>query len=359
MRALFLHLLVITSIWSSNLLDRYPSYSYVLSELDIDEGYIFDVDFQTFVTQHEKSLKKFYQNSLTRGSHYLPTFKYLLLDDGMSDLFIYLSMIESGLKPSAISSKKAAGLWQFMPATARAYSLTINGYIDERYDPVSSTQAAMSYLKKLHGDFGRWYLAIMAYNCGEGRVAKAIQKAGTKELSVLIDSDQKYLPKETREYIQKIILLSMIGENITLGFDTLKSDFESKYHDIYELSLPKDTNLSLLANKLDMPLNELLSINGHVKQTILKEQCNILIPNDKLPNYYLLYETAISKSNVPRDHLISLVVEENLSVKTLAKEYESSLEEIFKVNNFSKLTLAKGEVIIIPVTQEIFEKFTQ
>jgi len=345
---------------ASTILERYPSYSYVLSELDIDNSYIFDYDFENFVRKNEKSLKKFYKNSLKRGSHYLPTFKYLLIDDGMSDLFIYLSMIESGLKPNALSPKKAAGLWQFMPATAKHYSLIINGYMDERYDPISSTHAAMKYLKKLYRDFGKWYLAIMAYNCGEGRVAKAIKKAGSKELSVLIDDERKYLPKETREYIKKIILLSMIGENITLGFDNLNQEIEMKYQDIKELTLPKDSNLTLLAQKLEMPLKELLSMNKHIsKQTLLKSQCKIIIPQDKLANYYLLYETAIMKEEIPRDHLLSYVAEHNITLDRLAEKYESSIEEILLVNNFSKLNIDGGEMIVIPVTKEIFNRYIE
>jgi len=359
MRIFILSFLLSYHLFSSTIFERYPSYSYVFSEFDIDSGYIFDYEFQQFITKNEKSLKRFYKNSLRRGSHYLPTFKYLLIDEGLSDLFIYLSMIESGLKSSALSPKKAAGLWQFMPSTARHYSLTVNGYIDERYDPISSTQAAINYLQKLHKDFGKWYLAVMAYNCGEGRVAKAIKLAQSDELSVLIDNERKYLPKETREYIKKILLLAMIGENITLGFDQL-IPFESKYQDIVELTLPQESNLTLLAQKLEMPLRELLAINRHItKQTLLKKESNIIIPRDKLPHYYLRYETAIAQKQSPRDHLISYVAEANISIESLVKEYKSSLKEIFIANNFSKLTLAKGEMVLIPVTKEIFYRFSQ
>jgi membrane-bound lytic murein transglycosylase D len=359
MRVFITALIFSAYLLSSTILERYPSYSYVLSELDIESSYLFDHSFQQFVQKNEKSLKKFYKNSLKRGSHYLPTFKYLLIDDGMSDLFIYLSMIESGLKPNAVSPKKAAGLWQFMPSTARHYSLTINGYIDERYDPISSTTAAITYLKKLHKDFGKWYLAVMAYNCGEGRVAKAIKRSGSKELSVLIDDERRYLPKETRDYIKKIILLAMIGENITLGFDSFDNNVETKYRDIHELELPKDTNLTLLAQKLEMSLKEIFAMNSHIaKVKKLQSSCTIIIPQDKLANYYLLYETAIMKEEIPRDHLISFVAENNVSLEKIAQEYNSSLEEIFLANNFSKLTIDQGEMVVIPVTKDTFYRYS-
>ncbi|MEA2029709.1 MAG: lytic transglycosylase domain-containing protein [Campylobacterota bacterium] len=359
MRIFILSFLLSYHLFSSSIFEKYPSYSYVLSEFDIDSSYIFDYDFQQFITKNEKSLKRFYKNSLRRGSHYLPTFKYLLIDEGLSDLFIYLSMIESGLKSSALSPKKAAGLWQFMPSTARHYSLTINRYVDERYDPISSTQAAINYLQKLHKDFGKWYLAVMAYNCGEGRVAKAIKLARSDELAVLIDAERRYLPKETRAYIKKILLLAMIGENITLGFEAF-TPIKSQYQDIVELTLPQESNLTLLAQKLEMPQQELLAINRHItKQTLLKKESNIIIPRDRLPHYYLRYETAITQKQAPRDHLISYVAESNISIDQLAQKYQSSLKEIFVANNFSQLTLDKGEMVLIPVTKEIFYQFSE
>ncbi|MBN2825402.1 MAG: transglycosylase SLT domain-containing protein [Campylobacterales bacterium] len=359
MRAFSVFVLFFSYFIHASIVERYPSYSYVLGELDVDTSYIFDSDFEAFVAKHEKGLKKFYQNSLRRGSHYLPTFKYLLFDDGMSDLFIYLSMIESGLQPDALSPKQAAGLWQFMPSTARHYSLIINGYMDERYDPISSTQAAISYLKKLHKDFGKWYLAIMAYNCGEGRVASAIKRSGSKELSVLIDDESQYLPKETRDYIKKIILLSMIGENITLGFDSQTQTFESQYDNIEELHLPKDTNLTLLWQKLEMSAKEFYAMNPHIgNQKILKSQSTIIIPQEKLINYYLCYETAIAIEEPPKDHLLSYVAQDKISLEKVAQEYNSSLEAILIANNFSKLTIKEGETIIIPVTQKVFEHYS-
>jgi len=206
------------------------------------------------VIEKEKSLARFYKNSLKRGKDYIPTFKYMLRDDGLSDLFIYMSMVESGFNPNAISSKKAVGIWQFMPSTARHYNLSVNKYIDERYNPISSTTAAIKYLKKLKKDFGKWYLAIMAYNCGERRVAKAIKKAGSDDIVVLLDKNQKYIPKETRDYVKKILLLSMIGENNPNNLD-IPLAFKSKENTIInyddegtaEVFVKRGTNLSILA----------------------------------------------------------------------------------------------------------------
>ena len=221
---LLVQILWVTTAFALSIEDKYPSCSYVFHEFDVDETYLYDEDFISFVTNHEKTMKRFYKNSLQRGKEVLPTMQGLLVDDGVSDLFIYLSMVESGFSSDAVSPKKAVGLWQFMPATAKDYNLSICNSYDERCDTVSATSAAINYLNKLHKQFGKWYLAAMAYNCGEGCVNKAIKSAGTDDISVLLDNRLKYLPRETREYLKKILLVAMIGENLTLGFGNEQYD---------------------------------------------------------------------------------------------------------------------------------------
>jgi len=350
MRIKYILILFITSLYSLDITDKYPSYNYVLNEFNIDISYIVDNKFQQFIIKNENGLKKFYQNSLKRGGHYIPTFRYLLIDNEMSDLFIYISMIESGLNSNAISPKKAGGLWQFMPSTAKIYNLTLNGYIDQRYDPILSTNSAITYLKYLHNKFDKWYLAIIAYNCGEGRLSKAIKKAGSDELSILIDDNKKYLPKESRDYIRKIILLAMIGEDKDI-------DYNNK---ISKISLKKGANLYLLANKIDISIDKFFKLNSHIKKSkILNQDCDIFIPKDKLAQYYILYDAMVSKdeniTKTKKTHLISYIAPKKISIEDVAKENNSTMEEIFITNNFSKEFLEKGEMIIIPVPKDIFD----
>ena len=117
----------------------------------------------------------------------------------------YLSVIESGLKPSATSRSGAAGLWQFMKPTGKMLGLKINSTVDERRDIEKSTRAAADYLKQLYDRFDDWTLAIAAYNCGPGNLRKAIRKSGGKTTYWEI---QQYLPRETREYVPKFIAMS-------------------------------------------------------------------------------------------------------------------------------------------------------
>ena len=124
-RSLLFCFLVFSTLNASWLENKYPSYSYVFNEFDIDESYIYDDDFISFVMKNENNLKRFYQRSLIRGKEILPTMQGLLVEDGVSDLFIYLSMVESGFTKDAVSPKKAVGLWQFMAATAKSRLLGV------------------------------------------------------------------------------------------------------------------------------------------------------------------------------------------------------------------------------------------
>ena len=128
---------------------------------------------------------------------------------------IYLAMIESGFNPTAKSPVQARGLWQFMSPTAREYGLTVRGRVDERINPARSTDAALTYLSKLHDRFGSWYLAFAAYNTGQGRVARVMKQETGKTKGTDADFYRiaHRLPKETRDYVPKMIAAARIGSD--------------------------------------------------------------------------------------------------------------------------------------------------
>lgn len=285
--------------------------------------------------------------------------KGLLVDDGVSDLFIYLSMVESGFSTDAVSPKKAVGLWQFMPATAKHYNLTVCNSYDERCDPISATSAAINYLNKLHKQFGKWYLAAMAYNCGEGCVSKAIKNAGTDALHVLTDERLKYLPRETRDYIKKLLLLAMIGENYTLGFGDEKNDGRKSV--LIQVDVSSGTSLKELAKLINMKEEKLLSLNRGLKNGIVpydKPLYKITIPIEKIYAFYLRYEQLRSPKHY-RSHMVSHHIRLGESLESIAKMYEADVEEIKVSNHLSDEYLSVGDLLVIPVTQNIFEKVAE
>jgi len=132
------------------------------------------------------------------SDYYFPIFEQALDANNMPLELKYLPVIESALNTKAVSHMGATGLWQFMIATGRSYGLEINSLVDERMDPIKSTNAAIRFLKDLYSVYGDWHLAIAAYNCGPGNVNKAIRRSDGKRDFWAI---YPYLPRETRGYV--------------------------------------------------------------------------------------------------------------------------------------------------------------
>ncbi len=335
------------------LIKKYPTYAYVFNEFDVEKEYIYDSDFHDFVLKNEGGLKLFYKRSLQRGKDVLPTMKNLLLDEGVSDLFIYLSMVESGLSSVAVSPKKAVGLWQFMPKTAKMYNLTVENSYDERKDIESATSAAISYLNKLHRQFGKWYLAAMAYNCGEGCMQHAIKNAGTDELTVILDKNQRYLPKETRDYIKKILLVAMIGENMNLDFGNNSNWLENGF---IEVEVSCETSLEEIAKLINIKTVELEKINIKIKKKNNKDKTyKLKIPIKKVFAFYLRYELKEEKK-VFKSHHISHLVLLGDTLEYIAKKYNTSKEEIMILNRLNSENLIFNQLLLIPVEEKMFNK---
>jgi membrane-bound lytic murein transglycosylase D len=169
----------------------------------------------SWVKRFTTSLKGDFQLSLDRMDKYDDMISAKLAERQMPRELIYLAMIESNFNPTAKSRVKAVGMWQFMSATARQFGLTVGRHVDERKDPEKSTDAALTYLAQLHDRFGSWYLAAAAYNSGQGTVSKAMKRVlgrttGTDEDFFRI---AKALPKETRDYVPKLIASAKVGSD--------------------------------------------------------------------------------------------------------------------------------------------------
>lgn len=350
----FLVLVCYTGSHALSLENKYPSYAYVFNEFDVTEDYLYNSTFISFVRKNEKHLKRFYLRSLERGETLLPMMQGKLMEDGVSDLFIYLSMIESGFSTDIVSPKKAVGLWQFMPATAKDYNLVVYEHYDERCDAVSATAAAIKHLNRLHKVFGKWYLAAMAYNCGEGCVNKAIKRAGTDDISVLTDDRLKYLPKETRNYIKKILLIAMIGESSLIGVD---ERLEIK-NNLIEVEIEGSSSLNDIEKLINMKKDELIKLNPQVTKLYKNRFYKIIIPIEKIYAFYLRYELPVVEK-IEKSHMITHTVVLGDTLEKLAKEYETDMDEIRVVNHLEYPFLTVDSLLVIPVTQTKFNKLVK
>ncbi|MFC1481942.1 LysM peptidoglycan-binding domain-containing protein, partial [Candidatus Neomarinimicrobiota bacterium] len=159
---------------------------------------------QFFTTQGRSNMQAW----LNRIPRYRPIIEPILIDEGVPPELIYLALVESGLNPRAYSWKHASGPWQFISSTGRRYNLNRDWWLDERRDFEKSTRAAARYLKDLYAEFGDWYLAMAAYNTGEGRVRRAIRVHQSRDFWKLF-----ILPRQTRNYIPNIMAAFLIAQD--------------------------------------------------------------------------------------------------------------------------------------------------
>jgi membrane-bound lytic murein transglycosylase D len=362
MRVLFYLFISAVVAFGMPISEKYPSYSYVFNEFDITDDYIYDESFAYFSQKYEKQYQNFYKDSLRRGGHLIPTFKSMLLRDGLSDLFVYMSIIESGMNTDSKSSKNALGIWQFMRDTAKQYHLDVNSDFDERLDPILSTNAAMRYMHKLYEDFGKWYLVAMAYNCGEGRLQKGIAEAGTDDIVVLMDEDRSYIPLETRTYIKKILLVAMIGENVSLGFDTNKDAVTQLYGDgVVQVEVDPGEHLDKIARLINMDPKDLLKLNHHFKDGVVPVKLpmyKINVPNIKVIDFYALYRLKKELEYNERDHFISHQVKKDEKIESIAKTYHTTISGIMAHNALRSDILRQHQVLAIPVNKKVFMKYS-
>lgn len=152
-----------------------------------------------------------FERFMIRGGRYRILVQQILEENDVPAEMFYLGMIESGYASRARSGARAVGIWQFMPATARQYGLRVNKEIDERLDVMRSTRAAARYLRTLKNEFGSWYMAMAAYNCGEGRIRRAVRRHRTNDYWTL--ARRRALPAETSDYVPKFQAAMKIASN--------------------------------------------------------------------------------------------------------------------------------------------------
>ena len=220
-------------------------------------------DVERWIELFQTVLKSDFEIFLSRRGAYGDLVRDALRAKGMPEDLLYLAMMESGLKPRAVSNVSAVGLWQFMSPTALQYGLRVDSYVDERRDPIGATEAALDYLDWLHGRFGSWYLAAAAYNAGPGRVERVLRRYADGRIGdenlywEIVD----HLPKETREYVPRLIAATILGKDASAyGFvvtSTERYDFELVF-------VPSGTSLLRVASALEIDVGILRNLNPHL-----------------------------------------------------------------------------------------------
>ncbi len=328
----------------------------ILTTLDIDPSFINSTLYVNFENPYKNSAQRNYFRAMSRGFAFVPMVRQMIREADIPDLFLYMAMAESGFSLKAYSSKRASGLWQFMPYTAKRFGLRIDTYVDERRDPVKSTKAAINYLKDLHGRFGKWYLAALAYNCGEGRVAWAIRKAGSDDLLTLIDPVKKYLPRETRNYIKKIVHLAMISQNEEL---LLNSDFDylmnrGEAYSLAKVSVPGGESLERISEIIKVNKSDLQTYNPHLRYGLTppdEKRYSIYIPYMNLADFKAYYKSSDMKS-----FFMVHTVKSGDTLGAISRKYGVSYKMVKEFNKLHSSIIYPKQRLIIPVSKKNYKR---
>lgn len=273
---------------------------------------------------------------LAWSKYYFPMFEEALDRANMPLELKYLAVIESALNPMATSPVGAAGMWQFMAPTGRMYGLKTTSIYDERRDVQKSTEAAIKYLRNSYRIYGDWLLVIASYNCGPGNVNKAIRKAGGVKNFWAV---QKYLPGETRGYVPAFIAAAYMmnyasehnlypAENMNIEFHTDTIHVDASY------------NLSLLANSLEMTLEELLAYNPALRRSVVPfgiDKVTLTVPYNKAVKFASINDTSFKQNS--NEQLLAM----NRQIAIEKKQLADNSSNKNKTTNSRTITVKRGD----------------
>ena len=305
----------------------------VLKNLGLESSFISDSELVDIFNEYSsKSKISYYRNILKKSSLNAQVVRTEIDNENLPEAIFFIPMIETSFVNHVRGKNSPAGLWQIMPATGKHLKLRNDEFIDERLDLIKSTDAASSYLKRYYKKFDKWYLSILSYNCGEGRVIEGLTRASldmyiennpnrstqilksyqrvlddykrskngiTKvygvyselqslevpfSLEYLIkhNKQREYLPESTLTYLKKVAVLSMLSHR------DLFEDIKKAPYRLVKVKAPKNIQLKSIASAINMNSSEFANINKHIRKQVLPKDSknfNIYIPKSKLEIY--------------------------------------------------------------------------
>jgi len=278
---------------------------------------------------------------LRRSGRYRPLVQRILDDEGVPRELIYLAQIESGFLPRARSNKSAVGMWQFVQFRGRQYGLLQSPGTDDRLDPEKATRAAAKHLHDLYAEFGDWYLAMAAYNCGPGCVERAVERTGFADFWEL--ANRNVLPRETANYVPAILALTIMAKNPKdYELDALDFDQPVEYDSI---QLDTAASLTLLSDASAHPLSEIQELNPALLKPMAPAGYELRVPKGASAN------TLAALDSVPAIHRAQWRLHRVAGGETLAEiahRYSTPLASIAAANPRVELPEA-GDLLVIPV----------
>lgn len=274
---------------------------------------------------------------LERSSRYQFLMQSLLQEGSVPIDLIYVPLIESGFTSHAYSHASAVGYWQFIKGTATRYGLRVDGFVDDRKDPVLSTKAAIKYFKTLHNMFDDWYLGLAAYNSGENRIKRYIKKYKIKNYWTFVR--RKILPQETRNYVPKFLAALLIAKNPEMyGFHKIKyqKPFSSDY-----ITIKKSISLKLLSKEMKVSFSNLRTLNPRylTDWVPVKKGKKVSIRIPKSLKSLALKSLDKSYSKVPLlsfSYYFYYRVKKGDNLSHIAKKFRSKVSTLIRLNHLKR-----------------------
>lgn len=278
---------------------------------------------------------------LKRAGRYRDMIRRILDEEGVPQELIFLAQAESGFLPRAISYKAAAGMWQFVKWRGQEYGLKQTAFADERLDPEKATRAGARHLRDLYQQFGDWYLAMAAYNCGPGCVARAVERTGYADFWEL--RRRSMLPKESSNYVPLIVAMTIMAKNAkAYGLEDVTPEPPLLYDTV---EMVANTSVALVADLLDVPMTELRDLNPSLLRQIAPVGHALRIPRGATQSLMA------GLGAIPAEKRASWRTHRVLDGETLAsisKRYRTAPTNIASVNRVSMEDLRSGDLVIIP-----------
>ena len=315
---------------------------------------VMDSSVQSHMRYFNTAIHDRFEQWLLRLGRYRPLVDTIFAEFHLPSDLVFLSLVESGFNPYAYSRAKATGPWQFMKGTAKVYGLRVDSYVDERRDPIKSTVAAARYLRDLYDLFGTWPLAMAAYNAGEGKVMRALQKAQAESFSDI--SKTRLIRRETKEYVPRFMAATIIAKNPDrFGF----AQEAGPPHTFEEVAVNRPLHFHAIATVTGVPYEELRLLNPELRRDatppgedlyLLKvpvgtkskvEQILDRVPTYKFPPLPARAQLASTSSSQWYKVRVGDTLEK------LSKRFHVPLKTIKSRNNLSSPTIRPGDFLII------------
>ncbi|MDX9758555.1 MAG: LysM peptidoglycan-binding domain-containing protein [Bacteroidota bacterium] len=295
-------------------------------------------------------MRKHFVKWLERSGRYFPVMRPILKEEGMPEEIIFLTMIESGVNPTARSWAACVGLWQFLKSTGEMYGLGGDWHTDDRCDPEMATRAAARHLRDLYNRFDDWHLALAAYNAGAGRISRAIKKSGKRNPTFW--DIQPLLPKETQNYVPRFIATSIIA-------------LDPKEYDLADVPLLRPLEYDIVTTDKPYDLSDLAALAGTTTEEIQTLNPTLLQPSTPPRSYALrvpkgtretiAMNLANLKSRVDATAVTTEIASSDYRVRRgdnlykIAKKHKVTVGQLVKANGLASARhLRIGEVLRIP-----------